>query len=238
MRPHRRHQYGPAEDSSRYPKHYSCTSFKDIQDLLNEDPISLPDSPRRPSLLHRARSSSVYSPRAAAVSSGIFSAVDIPNAGHGGVVLYFTSLRIVRKTFEECRTVRSILRGYRIQIDERDLSMDSKFQDELQEIFGTKKVSLPKVFIGGRYIGGTEEIKQMQESDELMKMIGELEPSDGTYAGICGECGGQRFVLCELCNGSHKIFSKYGFKSCTACSVYGLVRCPACFPAYRRRTSP
>ncbi|XP_010534615.1 PREDICTED: uncharacterized protein At5g39865-like [Tarenaya hassleriana] len=238
LQPHRRRQFSPA-DSPRTPRHYSCTSFKDVQDLLNEDLPPEPNTPKRPSLLHRVRCFSVrdHAPRAFAAPKAGF-AVEIPNADHRGVVLYFTSLRIVRKTFEECRSVRSMLRGFRIPIDERDLTMDSNFQDELQAIFGTKNVALPKVFIGGRYVGGAEEIKRMQESDELRRVIGKLKPSDGAISGICGACGGLRFVMCERCDGSHKIYSeKRGFKSCTACNSYGLVKCPACFPTHRRRTS-
>lgn len=116
--------------------------------------------------------------------------------------------------------------------------MDSRFHDELNTIFGTKKMVLPKVFIGGRYIGGTEEIKQLQESEELRKMIGALPPSDEKFGEICGLCRGWRFVLCERCNGSRKIFSeKSGFTSCTVCNMQGLVRCASCFPMHRRRNS-
>lgn len=109
---------------------------------------------------------------------------------------------------------------------ERDLSMDSKFQDELQTIFGTKKVVLPKVFIGGRYIGGMKEIKQLQENDELRKLIGALPPSDKIFDEICDLCRGWRFVMCDRCSGSHKIFlEKSGFTNCTSCNVQGLIRC-------------
>lgn len=58
------------------------------------------------------------------------------NCNNNKVVLYFTSLRGVRKTFEDCCLVRLILKGYGVQIDERDLSMHRGFLDELQKILG------------------------------------------------------------------------------------------------------
>jgi Glutaredoxin len=58
------------------------------------------------------------------------------NCNNNKVVLYFTSLRGVRKTFEDCCLVRLILKGYGIQIDERDLSMHRGFLEELQKILG------------------------------------------------------------------------------------------------------
>jgi glutaredoxin domain-containing cysteine-rich protein 1 len=147
-------------------------------------------------------------------------------------VLYFTSLRVVRKTFEDCRTVRSILQGFHLPIDERDVSMDAQFLDELQEIIGCQKFSLPLVFIGGRYIGGAEEIRQLHENGELKKLIARLPVVDPN---ACDLCGGLRFIVCERCDGSHKVYKeKMGFRSCTVCNVNGLIRCPSCSSVLQR----
>ncbi|KAL3530922.1 hypothetical protein ACH5RR_010244 [Cinchona calisaya] len=145
------------------------------------------------------------------------------------VVVYFTSLRVVRSTFEDCTTVRSILRGMRVLIDERDLSMDSGFTGELQRILGLSdktKLTLPRVFIGGRYIGGAEEIRRLNETGELKNYVEGLQPAE---PGTCEVCGGYRFILCNECSGSHKCYGeKGGFKSCTTCNENGLIRCPSC----------
>ncbi|KAJ4720117.1 Glutaredoxin [Melia azedarach] len=212
-------------------KSFSCSSFKDIQSIITEpEPESGPKSPKSPSIFHRVRiSSSVL--RSWAHKNPIPPSLRIPNTG---IVVYFTSLRVVRKTYEDCRAVRSILRGFRVPIDERDLSMDGKFLDELQAITGCngKNSSLPIVFIGGRYIGGAEEIKRLNECGDLMQLISRLQLGGPT---CCDFCGGLRFVLCEQCNGSHKIYmEKFGFRTCTACNLNGLIRCPACCPALRR----
>lgn len=62
-------------------------------------------------------------------------------------------------------------------------------------------MTLPKVFIGGRYIGGTDEIRHLNDIEELKKLvegIPTVEPS------VCDGCGGHQFVMCEQCNDSHK----------------------------------
>ncbi|XP_059626439.1 uncharacterized protein LOC132269305 [Cornus florida] len=147
------------------------------------------------------------------------------------IVVYFTSLRVVRPTFEDCRTVRAILRGFRVSIDERDLAMDSAFLEELQGILGQpkkSKLTLPRVFIGGRYMGGAEEIRTLHEAGDLKKYVEGLPAEE---PGVCEVCGGYRFILCDECSGSHKCYSeKGGFRSCTACNENGLIRCPSCLP--------
>ncbi|CAK7325906.1 unnamed protein product [Dovyalis caffra] len=211
---------------------FHCSSFKDIQTLIIEEPE--PISPRKPSLFHRVRiSTSVLRTWAHRnVHPSIRQSKSLPHHHDPQhIILYFTSLRIVRRTFEDCRSVRSILRGFCVPIDERDLSMDGMYLDELQEIVGSKKVTLPIVFIGGKYIGGVKEITELHESGDLKKLIGGL-PLANTNA--CDSCGGLRFVLCGRCSGSHKIYTvKHGFKDCTGCNANGLIRCPSCVPLRR-----
>lgn len=60
------------------------------------------------------------------------------------LVVYFTSLRGVRKTYEDCGHVRVILKGLGVKIDERDVSMHSGFKEELKELLGNTLVELMK----------------------------------------------------------------------------------------------
>ncbi|MED6207993.1 hypothetical protein PIB30_040843 [Stylosanthes scabra] len=148
------------------------------------------------------------------------------------VVVYFTSLRVVRNTFKSCRTVLSILTGFRVPIDERDVSMDSSFLIELGQIMGPEGPNqLPRVFIGGKYVGGEDEVIMMNETGELKKLLKGLPKATGE----CNVCAGQRFVLCDECDGSRKLYTEENngdggeFITCVKCNENGLLKCPACF---------
>ncbi|GFY99346.1 NAD(P)-binding Rossmann-fold superfamily protein [Actinidia rufa] len=233
------------------PSNFSCSSFKDIQHLCSEDftnaQLQAANSPRVPSVFHRVRRANsllrTWSTRQPAqcvdvspsaepnVSTETGPSISLPGT-EKRVVVYFTSLRVIRSTFEDCRAVRSILRSFRVSMDERDLAMDTRFMEELQGIWGNHKMTkltLPRVFIGGRYVGGAEEIRQLHEAGELKKFVEGLPAAD---AGVCEVCGGYRFILCDECRGSHKCYSeKGGFRTCTACNENGLIRCPTCLCA-------
>uniref|UniRef100_A0A2P2QWH2 Uncharacterized protein n=1 Tax=Rhizophora mucronata TaxID=61149 RepID=A0A2P2QWH2_RHIMU len=113
--------------------------------------------------------------------------------------------------------------------------MDDKYVADVQRIMGTTKLSLPLVFIRGKLVGGAQKIIELFEDGELEELVAGLPPVD---CGACHLCGGLRFVVCEACNGSHKIYvDKYGFQICSTCNVNGLIRCPSCFPLRRLRMS-
>ncbi|KAE8669602.1 homeobox-leucine zipper protein HAT7-like [Hibiscus syriacus] len=165
------------------------------------------------------------------------------------VVLYFTSLRGVRRTYEDCCDVRVILKSLGVRIDERDVSMHSGFKGELKELIGEGfNGGLPRVFVGGKYIGGAEEIRRMHEDGELDKAVQGCEMADndgGGNGGACEACGDIRFVPCETCSGSCKVYyeddemeeneqegdemGECGFQRCPDCNENGLIRCPICY---------
>ncbi|KAI3722393.1 hypothetical protein L2E82_33431 [Cichorium intybus] len=171
------------------------------------------------------------------------------------LVLYFTSLRGVRKTYEDCCHVRHILKATGVRVDERDVSMHSGFKEELKELLGGFiGGGLPKVFIGNKCIGGAAEIRRLHEDGQLEKALEGCEMVDGGgYGGAvgggggggggCEACGDIRFLPCETCSGSCKIYyedesdevdddekeeSDYGFQRCPDCNENGLIRCPIC----------
>ncbi|KAL6201058.1 hypothetical protein ACLB2K_024773 [Fragaria x ananassa] len=85
--------------------------------------------------------------------------------------LVHSNLRGVRRTYEDCYAVKNIFRGFGVWVDESDISVDSAYRKELQRVLGAKNVSLPQVFIKGKYVGGAEVIKQLFETGELAKIL-------------------------------------------------------------------
>lgn len=169
--------------------------------------------------------------------------VDAVHPARKRVFLYFTSLRGVRKTYEDCCNVRVILKGIGVRVDERDVSMHSGFKEELKELLGDGfNGFLPKVFVGEKYVGGAEEIRQLHEEGQLEKVLESCEMVDdgsGGGGGVCEGCGDVRFVPCETCSGSCKIYyegdfddeceeNEFGFQRCPDCNENGIVRCPVC----------
>ncbi|XP_075495988.1 uncharacterized protein LOC142533195 [Primulina tabacum] len=150
-----------------------------------------------------------------------------PPGGSNSVVLYTTGLRGIRKTFEDCRRIRSLLENLRILFFERDISMHSEFKEELWVILGAKEVP-PRLFIKGRYIGGAELVSSLHELGKLRPLFEGI-PTDRSE-GPCEGCGGIRFVVCFNCNGSHKIMVERCFEAiiCSECNENGVIICPFC----------
>lgn len=149
-----------------------------------------------------------------------------PPGGENSVVLYTTTLRGIRKTFEDCNKVRSILESHDNLMFERDISMDAGFKEELRKLLGTKGVKVPMVFVKGRLIGGCDEVVKLEEEEKLGVL---LEGIPRARSG-CEGCGGVRFVMCVECNGSCKVLDKEHKKTvrCGQCNENGLIQCPVC----------
>ncbi|KAJ8424593.1 hypothetical protein Cgig2_028653 [Carnegiea gigantea] len=127
-----------------------------------------------------------------------------PPRGENSVVIYTTTLRGIRKTFEDCNVVRSIIESYCIRMIERDISMDSGFKEELRKLMGTKEVKVPLVFVKGRLIGGADEVVKLEEEGTLEGLFGGIPKARA----VCEGCGGIRFIMCMDCNGSCKVLDE------------------------------
>ncbi|ESW16207.1 hypothetical protein PHAVU_007G137300 [Phaseolus vulgaris] len=149
-----------------------------------------------------------------------------PPGGDGNVIFYTTTLRGIRKTFEDCNKIRFLLQSFKVLYFERDISMHKEFRDELWCSLDGKLVP-PRLFVKGRYIGGAEEVLNLHEQGKLRKIL-EGVPMDYS-SGPCDACGGIRFVLCFKCNGSHKVMEENGeCNQCSQCNENGLIVCPYC----------
>ncbi|KAI3452323.1 hypothetical protein Pfo_008988 [Paulownia fortunei] len=181
--------------------------------------------------------------------NGFISVNKIVPRGTDKLIVYFTSLRGVRKTYEDCCHVRVILKGLGVKVDERDVSMHSGFKEELKELLGEGYggSGLPRIFLGKKCIGGAEEIRRLNEEGKLEKLVECCELVDDAGGGsgngnVCEACGDIRFMPCETCSGSCKIYyegdyeeeefdesdHEYGFHRCPDCNENGLIRCPIC----------
>ncbi|KAL6844041.1 hypothetical protein ACP4OV_025714 [Aristida adscensionis] len=170
-----------------------------------------------------------------------------PPGGERKAVVYFTSLRGVRKTFVDCCAARSVLRSYGVRVDERDVSMHAVFKAELAGLLGPGLAGagapLPRVFVDGQYLGGADDVHRLHEAGELGRALERCDAAPARklgYMEACAACGDVRFVPCETCYGSCKIFVEDDgvddggyqdageFRRCPDCNENGLIRCPVC----------
>lgn len=151
---------------------------------------------------------------------------DAPGPPPERVTLYVTSMRAIRKTFDDCTKARQLLETYGIEIDERDVSMDSTLRQELRDRIGAP-APVPQLFIGDRHIGGISEITDLDDAQELKHLLrGALQKR---YGEECPGCSGTRFVICPDCDGSRKLRNDDGeIETCGACNEAGLQRCSVC----------
>lgn len=150
-----------------------------------------------------------------------------PPGGKNSVILYTTGFRSIRKTFEDCSSIRFLLESFRVLYQERDLSMHLDFRDELWRLLGGKVVP-PRLFINGRYIGGAEVVLRLHEQGKFRPLLAEIPLN--LSEGPCEGCAGVRFVVCFNCSGSRKMDSDDAGlpEKCTECNENGLIRCPIC----------
>ncbi|CAH2035017.1 unnamed protein product [Thlaspi arvense] len=154
--------------------------------------------------------------------------------GENRVVIYTTSLRGVRRTFEACNAVRAAIESFGVVICERDVSMDRGFREELKSLMAEDAAALlpPRVFVKGKYIGGEEEVMRLVEEEKLGDLLRGIPRKKDRGGGSCGGCGGLSFLPCSDCNGSCKVVEGWGNDAvvvrCTECNENGLVRCPIC----------
>ena len=69
------------------------------------------------------------------------------------MVIYVTTLSILRDTWARCVKVRQILRNLLIKVDEKDVFMSRENQVELMDRMAMVEVNLPQVFVNGQYLG-------------------------------------------------------------------------------------
>lgn len=71
----------------------------------------------------------------------------------GSIIVYTTSMTVVRETHDRCRTARNILLTHMVRFEERDLYMSRQHQREVRQRLDTDTVELPQIFVDGFHIG-------------------------------------------------------------------------------------
>ncbi|ONK65105.1 uncharacterized protein A4U43_C07F33730 [Asparagus officinalis] len=139
-----------------------------------------------------------------------------------------TSLRGIRKTFEDCSSIKLLLENLKLVFIERDVSMHIEFRDELWRVLGYRAIP-PRLFIRGRCIGGADEVLGLHERGGLIPLVeGIARTRNGER--LCGGCNRVRFVVCIECDGGRKVFDEEKGMNvqCLRCNENGLVVCPLC----------
>ncbi|KAD3641440.1 hypothetical protein R6Q59_004024 [Mikania micrantha] len=152
-----------------------------------------------------------------------------PPGGSDKVVIYLTSLGGIRRTYEDCNQVRSIMELHGFLYEERDISLHGEFRTQLKELLG-ESANVPRMFVKGRYIGGVDEIVGLNETGRLRRILSRVGIEREVGRQACEGCGGARFVPCLDCGGSCKIAvdGKKEKERCPECNENGLIYCPMC----------
>lgn len=72
------------------------------------------------------------------------------------MVLYTTSMGIVRQTYAKCANVKQILRTLLVKFEERDVFMSIECQQEIRDRMQSDDILIPQLYVDGHYVGVSE----------------------------------------------------------------------------------
>ncbi|XP_064103763.1 uncharacterized protein LOC135213652 [Macrobrachium nipponense] len=150
----------------------------------------------------------------------------------GKVVVYVTTLGIIRDTYERCLRIRKILWTLLVRFEERDVFMARDTQIQLLDRLHARGITVPHVFLEGQYLGDAEVIERLNECGELRRLLQPYRKASSNS--FCNSCGGFRLLPCSACNGSKKSVHRNDFTlefvalKCSSCDESGLVKCLEC----------
>jgi glutaredoxin 3 len=75
-----------------------------------------------------------------------------------------------------CARAKNLLRSKGVAFDEIDVTDDAELRAKLIEMSGGRR-TVPEIFINGRIIGGFEELKALDDSGKLDKLLAEPAPA-------------------------------------------------------------
>ena len=175
-----------------------------------------------------------------------------PPDGENKVVIYTTTLRGIRKTYEACKAAKSVIENFGVAVSERDVSMDRGFKEELRELMMRRRRRSSSSNNSNNNDNDNSKDEEEAESsvqplppvlprvfvkgryvggaEEVLRIVeegwfGEL--IEGIpirkLKGVCQGCADVRFFPCFRCNGSCKLVINMQPRGKTAA-----LRCPDC----------
>jgi glutaredoxin 3 len=69
-----------------------------------------------------------------------------------------------------CHWAKSLLKSKGVEFEEIDITDDTVLQEEVRKLSGRRTV--PQTFIDGRSVGGFEELRRLDSSGELDRLLG------------------------------------------------------------------
>ena len=68
-----------------------------------------------------------------------------------------------------CAGAKAFLRSKNVEFDEIDVTHDERLQEEVKRLTGRRTV--PQIFIDGKSIGGFDDMRQLDASGELDRLL-------------------------------------------------------------------
>lgn len=76
----------------------------------------------------------------------------------GKVVVYATTMGIVRETYQACMKVKQIMRTLLVKFEERDVFMSCEYQGEIRDRMRCDHILVPQVFVDGQHVGVSSDV--------------------------------------------------------------------------------
>mmetsp|Transcript_12833 Transcript_12833/g.42356 ORF Transcript_12833/g.42356 Transcript_12833/m.42356 type:complete len:207 (+) Transcript_12833:1287-1907(+) len=125
------------------------------------------------SILEGGRRGTVMGPEAARAARATAAEVSGTGEEGEGVILYVTSLQAIRKTFYDCEAAIQALGCVRVEVDVRDISASAQTRAEFKARFA-EPTPVPRLFVGGKVVGGHAEILELVETERLEQVLIDL----------------------------------------------------------------
>uniref|UniRef100_A0A453QA20 Uncharacterized protein n=2 Tax=Aegilops tauschii subsp. strangulata TaxID=200361 RepID=A0A453QA20_AEGTS len=119
------------------------------------------------------------------------------------VVLYTASASASRRrwrTSADRYALRALLRGYRLTVDERDVSTSREHRSEVKSLLAARgcAFSLPQLLVGGRLVGGPDDVRQLHWAGGLRPLLdGAPRPCPAFVCQACRRVGSEPCPKCS-----------------------------------------